>query len=123
MLSLKSPIPSPPLSFLECSCHTIVKQTLEKFSLVISSAPFSALVVVSHSPCNRVLLFVVVCLFVCLFVDILDIFFIYISNDVLKVPYTLPLPCSPTHHSDFMALAFPCTGAYKLRKTNGLFSH
>jgi hypothetical protein len=27
----------------------------------------------------------------------LDIFFIYISNAILKVPYTLPLPCSPTH--------------------------
>jgi hypothetical protein len=31
---------------------------------------------------------------------LLDIFFIYISNAILKVPevpYTLPLPCSPTH--------------------------
>jgi hypothetical protein len=28
---------------------------------------------------------------------LLDIFFIYISNVILKVPYTLPLPCSPTH--------------------------
>jgi hypothetical protein len=27
----------------------------------------------------------------------LDIFFIYISNAIWKVPYTLPLPCSPTH--------------------------
>jgi hypothetical protein len=27
----------------------------------------------------------------------LDIFFIYISNAILKVPYTLPQPCSPTH--------------------------
>jgi hypothetical protein len=27
----------------------------------------------------------------------LDIFFIYISNAILKVPYTLPPPCSPTH--------------------------
>jgi hypothetical protein len=26
-----------------------------------------------------------------------DIFFIYISNAILKVPYTLPQPCSPTH--------------------------
>ena len=24
-------------------------------------------------------------------------FFIYNSNAILKVPYTLPLPCSPTH--------------------------
>jgi hypothetical protein len=28
---------------------------------------------------------------------LLDIFLIYISNAILKVPYTLPLPCSPTH--------------------------
>ena len=28
---------------------------------------------------------------------LLDISFIYISNAILKVPYTLPLPCSPTH--------------------------
>jgi hypothetical protein len=30
---------------------------------------------------------------------LLDIFFIYISNAILKVPYTFPLPCSPTHPS------------------------
>jgi hypothetical protein len=28
---------------------------------------------------------------------LLDIFFIHISNAILKVPYTLPLPCFPTH--------------------------
>jgi hypothetical protein len=28
---------------------------------------------------------------------LLDIFFIYISNAIPKVSYTLPLPCSPTH--------------------------
>jgi hypothetical protein len=28
---------------------------------------------------------------------ILDTFFIYISNAILKVLYTLPPPCSPTH--------------------------
>jgi hypothetical protein len=28
---------------------------------------------------------------------LLDIFFIYISDTIPKVPYTLPLPCSPTH--------------------------
>jgi hypothetical protein len=28
---------------------------------------------------------------------LLDIFFIYISNAIPKDPYTLPLPCSPTH--------------------------
>jgi hypothetical protein len=29
--------------------------------------------------------------------NLLDIFFIYISNAIRKVPYTLPLPCSPTN--------------------------
>jgi hypothetical protein len=28
---------------------------------------------------------------------LLDIFFIYISNAILKVPYTSPPPCSPIH--------------------------
>ena len=28
---------------------------------------------------------------------LLDIFFIYISNAILKVPYTYLLPCSPSH--------------------------
>jgi hypothetical protein len=28
---------------------------------------------------------------------LLDIFLIYISNAIPKVPYILPLPCSPTH--------------------------
>jgi hypothetical protein len=28
---------------------------------------------------------------------LLAIFFIYIANATPKVPYTLPLPCSPTH--------------------------
>ena len=28
---------------------------------------------------------------------LLDIFFIYISNAIPKAPYTLLLPCSPTH--------------------------
>jgi hypothetical protein len=34
---------------------------------------------------------------VCISTFLLDIFFIYISNAILKVPYTLPPPCSPTH--------------------------
>jgi hypothetical protein len=31
------------------------------------------------------------------FIFLLDIFFIYISNAILKVPYSLRPPCSPTH--------------------------
>jgi uncharacterized membrane protein (UPF0127 family) len=38
---------------------------------------------------------VTIYLFIYLF--LLDIFFIYISNAILKVPYAHPLPCSPTH--------------------------
>jgi hypothetical protein len=32
-----------------------------------------------------------------LYFILLDIFFIYISNAIPKVPYTFSLPCSPTH--------------------------
>jgi hypothetical protein len=60
--------------------------------------------------------------FFLVFFLLLDIFFIYISNAILKVPYTLPLPPSPTIHSCFPGLAFPCTGAYNLCKTKGLSS-
>jgi hypothetical protein len=44
---------------------------------------------------------------------ILGIFLIYISNAIPKVPHTLPLTPLPTH-SHFLALAFPCTEAYKV---------
>jgi hypothetical protein len=63
-------------------------------------------------------------IFIFLIYFLLDILFIYISNAILKVPYTLPpalLP-QPTH-SLFLALAFPCTGAYNLHKTKGLSSY
>jgi hypothetical protein len=55
-----------------------------------------------------------------LFKHFLDILFIYISNAILKVPYTFPLPCLATHPSCLLALAFPCTGAYDLPKIKGL---
>jgi hypothetical protein len=42
-----------------------------------------------------------------------DIFFIYISNAIPKLPYALPDPAPLPTHSHFLALAFPCTGAYK----------
>jgi hypothetical protein len=54
---------------------------------------------------------------------LLDIFFIYISNVIPKFPYTLPLPCSPTHPLLLPGPAFPCTRAYNLHKTKGLSSH
>jgi hypothetical protein len=53
---------------------------------------------------------------------LLDIFFIYISNAIPKVPYTLlppPRPAPLPTHSHFLALGFPCTGAYKVCKTKG----
>jgi hypothetical protein len=53
---------------------------------------------------------------------LLDIFFIYISNAILKVLYMLPLLCAPTHPPLLLALAFPCTGAYDLHKIKGLSS-
>jgi hypothetical protein len=50
---------------------------------------------------------------------LLDIFFIYISNAIPKVPYSLPCPAPLPTHSHFLALAFPCTGAYKVCMTMG----
>jgi hypothetical protein len=63
------------------------------------------------------------CTFI-LLIFLLGIFFIYISNDILKVPNTLPhpLPYPPTHlpiHSHFLALVFLSTGAYNIFKTKG----
>jgi hypothetical protein len=54
---------------------------------------------------------------------LLDIFFIYISNAILRVPFTLPGPAPKPTYSLFLALAFPCTGAYNLRKRKGLSSY
>ena len=43
----------------------------------------------------------------------------YISNAIPEVPCILPLPCSLTTHSYFLALALPYTGIYKVCKTKG----
>jgi hypothetical protein len=53
---------------------------------------------------------------------LLDIFFIYISNAIQKVPYTLLPLCSPTHPLQLPGPGIPCTGAYDLCKTKGLSS-
>jgi hypothetical protein len=51
---------------------------------------------------------------------LLDIFLIYISFVIPKVPYTPPCPApQPTH---FLSLAFPCPGAYNICKTKVLSS-
>jgi hypothetical protein len=49
---------------------------------------------------------------------LLGIFLIYISNAIPKVTHTLSCTPLPTH-SHFLALEFPCTGAYKVCKSNG----
>jgi hypothetical protein len=49
---------------------------------------------------------------------LLGIFLIYIFNAIPKVPHTLTPTLLPTH-SHFLTLAFPCTGAYKVCKSNG----
>jgi hypothetical protein len=38
---------------------------------------------------------------------LLDIFFIYISNAIPKVPCTLLPPCSPTHPLPLLGLGIP----------------
>jgi hypothetical protein len=40
---------------------------------------------------------------------LLDIFFIYISNVIPKVPYTLPQPCSPAHPLPLLGPGVPCS--------------
>jgi hypothetical protein len=40
-----------------------------------------------------------------------------------KPPIPSPCPSPQATHSCFLALAFPCTGAYDLHKTKGLSSH
>jgi hypothetical protein len=54
---------------------------------------------------------------------LLDIFFIYISNEIPKATCTLPPPCSPTHPHLLPGPVIPCTGAYDLPKAKGLSSH
>jgi hypothetical protein len=51
-------------------------------------------------------------------VFLLCIFLNYISNASPKVPHALPHSPLPTL-SHFLALAFPCTGAYKVCVSNG----
>jgi hypothetical protein len=53
-----------------------------------------------------------------LVIFLLGIFLVYIFNAIPKVPHTQPPNPLPTH-SPFLALAFPCTGAYKVCESNG----
>jgi hypothetical protein len=54
-----------------------------------------------------------------LFYFLLGVLLIYISNAIPKVPHNLPPPTPLPAHSHFLALAFPCTGAYKVCMSNG----
>jgi hypothetical protein len=49
---------------------------------------------------------------------LLGMFLVYIFNAIPKVPHTHPPNPLPTY-SPFLALAFPCTGASKVGKSNG----
>jgi hypothetical protein len=53
-------------------------------------------------------------LFIYLFIYLLVIFFIYISNAIPKFPIPSLRPVPLPTHSRFLALAFPCLGAYKV---------
>ena len=61
---------------------------------------------------SLILRFFLLCIF------LLHIFLNYISNATPKVPHTLNPTPLPTH-SQFLALAFPCNGAYKVCMSNG----
>jgi hypothetical protein len=52
----------------------------------------------------------------------LGIFFIYISNAIQKFPIPSLHPAPLPTHSHFLAMAFPCTGAYKFAIPRGLSS-
>jgi hypothetical protein len=86
--------------------------------------------VVKHHPERQNIIIIYLLLFIIiiigfLFSFLLDIFFIYNSNAIPKVPYTLPPPCSPTHLLPLPGPGVPlyCTGAYDLWKTKDLSSH
>jgi len=42
-----------------------------------------------------------------MYLFLLDIFFIYISNAIPKIPYILPPPCSPTHPLPLLGPGIP----------------
>jgi hypothetical protein len=50
---------------------------------------------------------------------LLGIYFIYISNAIPKVPFSLPLLLSYPPTPIFWPWCFPCSEAYKVCKTKG----
>jgi hypothetical protein len=85
--------------------HSDIIQIVSKSRFTVGPGKFSFLV------CSLTLFF------------LLNIFFIYISNAIQKVPYTLPCPAPQPTYCCSLALAFTFSGTYNLRKTKGLSSH
>jgi hypothetical protein len=54
---------------------------------------------------------------------LLDIFSFTFRMLSQKFPIPYPYPAPQPSNPYFLALAFPCTGAYGLQKTRGLSSH
>jgi hypothetical protein len=52
-------------------------------------------------------LFIYLFIYLVIYLFLLDIFFIYISNAILQVPYTLPMPCSTTHPHPLLGPGIP----------------
>jgi hypothetical protein len=50
-------------------------------------------------------------------------YYIFSSFTFPKPPIPSPCPVPQPTHSHFLALVFPCTGAYNLCNTKGLSSH
>jgi hypothetical protein len=44
-----------------------------------------------------IIIIIIIIIIIAIIIIIIDIFFIYISNAISKVPYILPAPCSPNH--------------------------
>jgi hypothetical protein len=77
------------LSQAKCGCYNKNNNIVESLSWLSKALPS----VLDFNPNSFLLL--------------LDIFFIYISNAIPKVPYTLPLPSSPTHPLPLLSPGIP----------------
>jgi hypothetical protein len=99
-----------PLSHWETLTEPSSSSVFQVASLRQHSVPVLSYVLGKHST----VLFV----FFYDWIFLLGIFLVYIFNAIPKVPHTQPPNPLPTH-SPFLALAFPCTGAYKVCKSNG----
>ena len=101
-----------PWQFSVLGFHSVHRKCLVEFFVQICSNDFVK--TLFQIECK-----VIPYLFVCLFVYFkLGIFLIYISNAIPKVPHTIPPTPLPIHFH-LLALSFPCTGAYKVCKSNG----